>query len=141
MPDAVMQPCAAAETSIARFTRYAAGASLVLFATAQCAMACLIWTDHRGTPPLLYLLCSVGLFAASVIAVRERRHALVAVRVLAVAAAVMLVWSVSVSAGPGVTVNGRLHDLTPLLAGMLLAVVWLPGLLRVRDSGAACNCG
>ena len=140
MPEALTMPCAAAESRMARGSRYAAGASLAFFALAQCAMACMMVTAQRGTPQTLYLVCACAMFAAVVIAVRERRRALIAVRVLAVATAVMLFWSISGNKTPSVNLGGRLHDLTPLFAGMLLCTVLLPRLLRERDSDAACNC-
>ncbi len=141
MSEAVMfEPCAAAESPSRRGLRYAAGTLLVLFALAQCAMGCLMVAAQRGTPQVLYLLCSLVLFASSTIALRERRRALVAVRVSAIAAAMMLFWSISVNVAPGVTMRGHLYDLTPVFAGMLLAAVLLPGVLRERDDQAACNC-
>jgi hypothetical protein len=141
MPEAIMfDPCAAIESSSHRGVRYAAGALLVVFAFAECAMAALMIADGHGTPQVLYLLCSLALFAAAVIAVRERDRALVAVRIAAVAAAVTLFWSMSVNAGPSITMHGHLHDLTPVLAGMLLGAVLLPRLLSESDSEAACNC-
>ena len=141
MPEALMQPCAGAESSSRRGVRYAAGALLVLFAFVECATASLMVAAWRGTPQLLYLLCALALFAAAVVALRERRRALVAVRVFAVATAVMLFWcSQATLSGPRIRIGGRLYDLLTLLAGMLLAAVLLPGLLRQRDSSAACNC-
>lgn len=140
MPEALMQPCAATERAATRAVRYAAGALLVLIALAECAMACLMLAGQRGTPQVLHLLCTLALFAAAAISVRERRRALTAVQIAAVAAAITLFWSISANAGPVITVRGHLHDLTPLFAGMLLVAVLLPRLLREGDSEAACNC-
>jgi hypothetical protein len=141
MPESMMiEPCAAAESTSRRGVRHTAGALLVLFALAECAAATLMFASGHGTPQVLYLLCSLAFFAAAVIAVRERDRALVAVRIAAVAAAVTLFWSMSDNAGPSITMHGHLHDLTPVLAGMLLGAVLLPRLLSESDSEAACNC-
>ena len=140
MPEVVMQTCAAAETAAHRGVRHAAGALLVLFALAECGMACAMTVGRHQLPQFLYLACTVLLLAAAGVAVQERRRALVAVRVCGTAAAVMLFWSMSAGTGPDVMFHGRSHNVTPLLAAMLLAVVLLPRLLQYPATDAACNC-
>ena len=141
MPEALMQPCAAAESPAARGARYAAGALLMLFAFVECAMACRMVARQHAAPQLLYLLATIALFAAVVVALRKRGRALTVVRIAAVIAAVMLFWCSTASlSGPSIRIGGRPYDLMPTLAGMLLAAVLLPALLRVRDSEGACNC-
>ena len=140
MAEALMQPCAAAESSTTRGVRYVAAVLLVVFALAESAMATLLVAGRHGSPELLFLLCTLALLALALVAVRQRVRALLAVRVAAIAAAVMLFWSVSVGAVPSLSLSGNQHDMTPLLAGMLLGVVLLPALIKPRDSEAACNC-
>ena len=142
MPDALMLPCAAEETSMRRGVRYAAGALLALIALVECGIAGVMAFLQPGAPQFLYLLCTFALIVSVLVAVRERRRALIAVRVSAIVAAVMLFWSSQATlSGPSIRIGGRMHELLPALAGMLLAAVLLPGLLRQRDSEAACNCG
>lgn len=141
MPEASMQHCAAEESPLARVLRYTAAGLLVLIALVECAVACLMLAVQRSAPQMMYLLCSASLFAAAVIAARERRRALTAVRMFAIATAVMLFWSISTDSEPSVSFRGHLHDLGPALAVMLLGAVLLPRLLEPSSSEAACKCG
>ena len=141
MPEAILPLCAAAESTARRYLRLTAGALLVLFALVECSAAGLMVAGVRGAAQLLYLFCSLALLSATAVALREPKRGPAAVRVAAIAAAVMLFWSqATMLAGPSVSVGGRMYGLAPALELMLLASVLLAGLLRGRDPDATCRC-
>ena len=141
MPEAMTQPCAAAETSTARGVRYVVGALLALIALVECGVASVLACLQPAAPQFLYLLCTLALIVSVIAGVRERRRALLAVRAFAIAAAVMLFWaSQSTLSGPKIRIAGGMYDLVPSLAGMLLGAVLLPSLLLQRNPDITCNC-
>ena len=107
-------------------------------------MATLMFAGSPSIANLVFLLCTLALLSATVIALRESSgRVLIVVQSAAAVALLTLFWASGNPAhgGPSITIGHATYDLTLTLAGLLFIAMLLARLLRRAPAEQACHCG
>ncbi|MGI4757376.1 MAG: hypothetical protein ACRYGF_11085 [Janthinobacterium lividum] len=137
-------PCVAAEKASARYVRVGTSSLLLIVSLIECGMAAMMVAGSQTVANFVFLLCTLALLSATVIALRDASaRVLMVVQSAAAAALLTLFWASGDRShgGPSITLGHATYEPTLTLAGLLFIAMLLARLLRRSPAEQACKCG